>query len=181
MYICWLQTQRMLLHWACSVCTVHLLIADTADAVTLGMLCMYCTFVDCRHSGCCYTGHALYVLYICWLQTQRMPLHWACSAGLHYIESYYMYICWLQTQRMPLHWACSAGRTEVVEILLKMRAPVNARDEVSLESWAITPRKKYICFQTYFLPQLYTFYGTFSRKLFKILSWSYFTFWYPTS
>ncbi|KAK3090050.1 hypothetical protein FSP39_008821 [Pinctada imbricata] len=35
------------------------------------------------------------------------------------------------TQRMPLHWACSAGRKEIVEYLLKSRAPVDARDEIA--------------------------------------------------
>jgi len=31
---------------------------------------------------------------------------------------------------MPLHWAASGGHTEIVEMLLSMNVPVDARDEV---------------------------------------------------
>ena len=43
-----------------------------------------------------------------------------------------MKIIFFQSQRLPLHWAVSAGHTEIAEYLLKLGTPVDIRDEVRI-------------------------------------------------
>ena len=48
----------------------------------------------------------------------------------------------LQTARMPLHWAASGGHADIVEFLLSLNVPVDARDEVCNFRYII-PRKSF--------------------------------------
>ena len=39
-------------------------------------------------------------------------------------------ISYFQSMRMPIHWAVSGGHTDMVDFLLGLNVPVDARDEV---------------------------------------------------
>ena len=54
----------------------------------------------------------------------RIPL-------LTIIDSHIVYVTYMQTKSMPLHYAASGGHQQVVKLLIDAKAPINCKDKVS--------------------------------------------------